>query len=75
MFFFILPIFNIVAAAAGSDLPYEFYEKLLAVRDGYGYSTIIDKDGVYIKFPGCLIKEPHELSRKTISQSNEKIFL
>jgi pimeloyl-ACP methyl ester carboxylesterase len=69
-----LPIFNIVAAAAGSDLPYEFYEKLLAVRDGYGYSTIIDKDGVYIKFPGCLIKEPHELSRKTISQSNEKIF-
>jgi hypothetical protein len=34
----------------------------------------IDKDGVYINFPGHLIKEPSELSRKTISQNNEKIL-
>jgi hypothetical protein len=72
VFFFILPIFNIVAAAVGPNLPYEFYEKLLAVKDGYGYSATIDKDGVYINFPGHLIKEPSELSRKTISQNNEK---
>ena len=74
MFFFILPISNIVAAVAGSDLPYEFYEKLLAVKDGHGFHATIDKDGVYIKFPGHLIKEPHELSRKTISQNNEKVL-
>ena len=65
IFLFVLPIFNI---------PSEFYEKLLAVRDGYGYGATFYKDGVYINFPTHLIKEPSELSRKTINHSNEKVL-
>ena len=56
------------------DLPSEFYEKLLAIRDGYGFRATFYKDGVYINFPTHLIKEPSELSRKTISHSNEKVL-